>query len=232
VDYSRTELADRLAAGFAAGTLRGAARRRFETLLPAHPALRSALRGWQERLMPLTAAVPLEPAPARVWQGIESRLFAPVNTPPVALATPAGLSFWRGLAGFASITAIAFALLLANPAPALPPVVVVLSASPAAAGAGPRPSIVASISGDGRALVTRPLVNVGVTVDRALELWAIPPGGAPRSLGLISARGQTLALKGQQLQGADTLAVSLEPAGGSPTGQPTGPVLYSGKFNL
>ena len=41
-----------------------------------------------------------------------------------------------------------------------------------------------------------------------------------------------MALRGKVLAGADTLAVSLEPAGGSPTGQPTGPILYAGKFSL
>ena len=99
-------------------------------------------------------------------------------------------------------------------------------------GARAAPSFVASISGDGRALVARPLVDVAVRPDRALELWAIPAGGAPRSLGVISARGDTLAIKGKALEGADSLAVSLEPPGGSPTGAPTGPVLYTGKLTL
>ena len=49
MDYSRPELADRLAADYVAGTLRGAARRRFEALLPAHPLLRDAVRDWQGR---------------------------------------------------------------------------------------------------------------------------------------------------------------------------------------
>ena len=44
MDYSRPELADRLAAEYVAGTLRGPARRRFETLLPAHATLRAATR--------------------------------------------------------------------------------------------------------------------------------------------------------------------------------------------
>ena len=61
MDYGRSELADRLAAGYVAGTLRGPARRRFESLLPAHAGLRTAVRDWQQRLMPLTATLaPLE----------------------------------------------------------------------------------------------------------------------------------------------------------------------------
>ena len=56
MDYSRPDLADRLAAGYVAGTLRGPARRRFEALLPAHPSLRGAVPDWQDRLIPLTSA--------------------------------------------------------------------------------------------------------------------------------------------------------------------------------
>ena len=67
MDYGRPELADRLAAAYVAGTLRGPARRRFEALLPAHPMLRGAVRDWQARLMPLTAGLAPEPPSPQVW---------------------------------------------------------------------------------------------------------------------------------------------------------------------
>ena len=110
--------------------------------------------------------------------------------------------------------------------------IVVLSATGAATGATAPASFIASISGDGRALVTKPLVQVGLAPDHTLELWAVPPQGAPRSLGLISADGATVLKKGAALAGATSLAVSLEPPGGSPTGAPTGPILYAGKLTL
>jgi anti-sigma-K factor RskA len=75
MDYGKPTLADALAAEYVAGTLRGPARRRFETLLPSHPALQSAVRAWQSRLMPLTAVLPPEPPSPQVWQGIEGRLW-------------------------------------------------------------------------------------------------------------------------------------------------------------
>ncbi len=241
MDYSRPELADRLAAEYAAGLLRGPARRRFEALLPAHPALRSAVQAWQDRLMPLTATIaPQAPSPA-VWAKIEARIRGAAT--PAATAIPpaeAGwwrqLAFWRGISAFAGVAALTLGLMVANPGPALPPVVVVLSptAPPPGTPAGAiiPASFVASISGDGRAVVTRPLTNVALQSDRVLELWAAAGTGAPRSLGLIAADGATVVRKAVLPKGTDHLAVSLEPPGGSPTGAPTGPVLYYGKLTL
>jgi anti-sigma-K factor RskA len=231
MDYSRAVLADHLAAEYVSGSLRGPARRRFEALLPAHPGLRAAVREWQSRLMPLTVSIEPRKPPAAVWKRIEARIGG-ANPPPARTSWWSQLALWRGVSAFASIAAIGLAVLLSSPGPAQPPVVVVLSATGAAGGAVVPASFVASISGDGRALVTRPLVNVSLQADRALELWALPGSGGPRSLGLISASGATVVKKGKVLEGATGLAVSLEPAGGSPTGAPTGPVLYVGKLQI
>ncbi|MCG2601060.1 MAG: anti-sigma factor [Achromobacter sp.] len=64
--------------------------------------------------------------------------------------------------------------------------------------------------------------------DKALELWAIPPGQAPQSVGLVSPEGLTALRRAQGLAGVQQLAITLEPPGGSPTGAPTGPVIMSG----
>lgn len=250
MDYGRPDLADRLAAAYVAGTLRGPARRRFEALLLAHPALRAARLAWQERLMPLTLVIePVQPPPA-VWQKIEARIgglagVASATTSASAARSPSAsssgdtprgwwmqLAFWRGLSAIAGVAALSLAVLLMNPGPVQAPIVVVLSAAtPNATGITPA-SFVASISGDGRALVTKPLVNVSMEANRALELWSVPAAGAPRSLGLISSSGATVVRKGKVLDGTAALAVSLEPPGGSPTGAPTGPILYVGKLTL
>jgi len=231
MDYGRSDLADALAAAYVLGTMRGAARRRFEALLPAHVELRRATAAWQERLLPLTEAIdPVEP-PGEVWRRISDRLDRRKS---VATGAWQRLSFWRGLTAFASVAAIGLAVLLASPRPAAPPVVVVLAPTGAAASAAAAGPIVASISGDGTTLVTRPIVPVAAQPDRSLELWAVPTDGSgPRSLGVLpTGAGATVALRGKVLAGVDTLAVSVEPRGGSPTGKPTGPIVYAGKFSL
>jgi anti-sigma-K factor RskA len=232
MDYSRPDLAERLAADYVAGTLRGAARRRLEALLPAHAGLRAAVQAWQARLMPLTAAIPPQQPSPQVWRRIEARLGG--AAPPAApLRWWAQLAFWRGLAAIASVAALSLAVLLASPGPAQPPIVVVLNAATPPAGGGVVPaSFVASISGDGRAVVTRPLVDVALPPQRVLELWAAAGSQPPRSLGLISERGATVVRQARLPAGTDHLAVSLEPPGGSPTGAPTGPVLYVGRLGI
>jgi anti-sigma-K factor RskA len=146
------------------------------------------------------------------------------------------LDVWRATSLVTSVAAVALALTLAAPRPALPPIVVVLSApapiSPAASGERESAAFVASISADGRSMVTKPLSRVSLQADRSLELWALPPQGAPRSLGVISTSQATVVERGQLLRGTDAFAVTLEPAGGSPSGAPTGPVLYVGKLVL
>lgn len=238
MDYGRPSLADALAAQYVAGTLRGRARSRFETLLPSHPALQHAVRDWQDRLMPLTGALPPEPPSPAVWQGIEARLWPaePAAARTAAAAPGSGwqrLAWWRGLAGFASIAALSLAVLLANPpAPQAPVVVVLQSTGKDGAVVG---NVVASFSGDGRAVTARTLTPVSVAQDKSLQLWWATVDGPPQSLGLIKPDGATVlpkdllpgGLKGSQL---DHMAVSVEPPGGSPTGKPTGPVIFYGKL--
>ncbi len=235
MDYANKLLADALAAEYVAGTLRGGARRRFEALLPGHPVLRAAVAEWQDGLMPLTAVLEEQAPPANTWNRIEQRLW-----PTAASAAPAAplpwwraLGFWRAASGFATVAAVSLAVLLARPDTPQPPVMVVLQPTgngPALAG-----SVVASFSADGRAAVARPVMPVALETDRTLELWWAPLEGKPKSLGLIRGDGVTVlrpgalpgGLKGSAI---DHMAVSVEPSGGSPTGQPTGPVVFYGKL--
>jgi anti-sigma-K factor RskA len=229
----RPERIDALAAEYVAGTLRGGARRRFEALRASHPQVEAAVQRWEQRLLPLAEAVPPQEPPLRVWRGIEQRLWPQ----PGVGAPDRRLSFWRGASALLGAVVLSLAVLLARvPAP-VPPVIVVLQGTGAAADF--TGGFVAGIGGDGRSLVARPLQPVALPADRVLELWAVPPegGGPPRSLGLLRGDGPTVLarerlprelLKG----GAAALAVSVEPPGGSPTGTPTGPVVYAGALRL
>lgn len=223
MDYSRPELAEKLAAEYALGVLRGGARRRFERLLPAHPGLADALAAWQQRLQPLAVPVaPVQP-PARVWAAVQRRLFGE----PQRWWQRLGL--WQGFAGSATVGALALALLLMQPIPVQPPLVIVLNTTEAGAGIL-KTGFVASVSADGGALVLKPLGALSLEQGRALELWAVPGQGAPRSLGLVSTAAATTVLRQQLLKNTAAFAVSLEPAGGSPTGAPTGPIVSAGSI--
>lgn len=224
MDYSRPSLVERLAAEYALGTLRGGARRRFERLLPAHPALARALQQWQARLQPLADPVAPVEAPARVWSAVQRRLFGePVKAP----SWWQRLGLWQGFAGVATAGALAFAVLLSQPLPVQPPIVIVMNSTEAGAGVV-KAGFVASVSADGAALVLKPLGELTVEQGRALELWAVPGKGAPRSLGMVSTGQATTLLRAHLLQDTAAFAVSVEPSGGSPTGAPTGPIISAG----
>ena len=107
------------------------------------------------------------------------------------------------------------------------PIVVVL------AGPDAKPALLATLDRRDRTLTVKAVGAAPVPPDRSLELWMLPDGAPPRSLGVIPATGVgrvTLpALPDVALANVPALAVSLEQAGGSRTGAPQGPVLYTGK---
>ncbi len=227
MDYGRRELADRLAAEYVLGTLRGPARRRLEALLPAHPALREAVSAWQSRLLPLAEVVPPVAPDAIVWQRLQSRLFGDTAAPARWWQR---LALWQGVSALAMAGVVGLAVLQIAPRDDVAPIVVVL-ASAEVGGAMPA-SFVASLSGDGSTLVLKPVQVGAIGSARSFELWAVPASGAPRSLGLVSAsNGATVRRAGLLLDTA-AFAVSVEPQGGSPTGAPTGPIVALGKLQL
>jgi anti-sigma-K factor RskA len=222
------ERADAIAAEYVLGTLSSRVRSRIARLVAIDPRWGDAVRAWEERLLPLAESLAGVSPPARVWAAIESRIRGRASTEGTPGSIWSNLGLWRGLtlAGFA--TALALAVVILTPPREAPneTLVAVL------AGQDARPALVASADRSGRILTVKAILPVQPGADRALELWALPASGNPRSLGLIPASGLArLALPGPAgtaLQNIPALAVSLEPAGGSPTGLPTGPVLYSG----
>lgn len=219
MNYQTPALRRALAADYAIGLMSAAARRRFEQLLLDDAALRAELAQWQESLASLTETLPEQPVPDRVWQAITARI------DPQELHVPAKRPFWNWLrltAAICSIAVLVFLGSLYNRDDARYRATLL--------NANAQPALKVEAHAD--YLQVEPLTLAAVGPDRSLELWAIPADGKPISLGVIPAGGKgkvelseaQKVLIGQPI----ALAVSLEPKGGSPTGQPTGPVLYQG----
>ena len=219
-------LAAELALGLLAHDQRGPAEARLRT----DPAFAAAHDRWREHATAFTAGFDEAPPPA-VWDAIAARL--PANE--VADVPLARLRIWQGLAGVAAAAAIVLGVLLARPAPSPPAPVVVNAPAPLVAVlSDPKRDAVVTVSVD-RASHTLAVAPARLDPGSGdAELWVIPADGTPRALGLVAARQRaTLRLAPAiafAVRPGSTLAVSLEPRGGSPTGLPTGPVILTGKF--
>ena len=227
----RSARLDALAAAYALGTLGPRSRRRLADVAKRDAVVAAAIREWEWRLAALADGSPgIDPSP-EVWERLRSRLgFTDVARDPEGTPSSwwASLALWRGLAvaGFALAFALAISLLAPSDRP-LESVVVVL------AGPDAKPALIATADRGSRFLTVKAVAELGIARDRALELWMLPDGRPPQSLGLIPATGiERVPLRapaGAALQNIPALAVSLEPPGGSLTGAPTGPVLYTGR---
>lgn len=193
---------------------------------------------WQARFAPLfDEIVPLE-APEDTWSKIDQRI---AGQPGQVYQLTRRVRFWRRIAATAAAAAAVSAAALfmfSTPqrapqdptmAPASAPLLVASLASEAGA-----TSLAVTFAPSQREIVIAP-GRVSGEANRAHELWLIPPGGAAISLGTIEPSGvqrrQLAPTVASQVASGATIALSLEPAGGSPTGAPTGPVLAAGTLN-
>jgi anti-sigma-K factor RskA len=256
------ELADRLAAAYGLGTLRGGARRRFEAQARRSPALRAAALAWQERFAAMTELQLGEAPSPNVWKRIQIDL-ANERRPGAVTAEPRSqrwgraLRWWRGAAfagGLATAAAVGVTVYLAGEVEQRESQLAQVDRSretlsrqnvqlAAQLQAQPAIQYVAVLADDRSAaslLVTFDPSHNTLTLkrlgafqegpDKSLQLWALPPSGAPRSLGVLGAEPVIkLTAAESQVRQVPTLAVSLEPRGGVPSERgPTGPVLFKG----
>lgn len=227
MNYDYPELRDLLAGQYVLGQLHGQVRARFERLLLGRPDYARAVAVWEERLVPLTQAVaPVKP-PRRIWRRVSRQIHAEAGR-----GRPRrGLSRWYGNSGFAlaGVAAAAFLVVLG-----------LYLSRPSMTPAPSRVAVISTAKGSPRWVITirnkrmqmRAVGQVSAPAGKSYELWMLPAHGAkPVSLGLLPASGRASeALSARMLvalKSANGLAVSVEPAGGSPTGQPTGPVVYT-----
>lgn len=249
--HRHPELLDRLAAAHALGLLRGGALRRFEALARAHAPVRAAALIWQSRVAGLTELQPEADVPPAVWTRVSNlmqaereqhAMTAARHAPPARGGWWRSLGWWRGAAGAGALTTVLAVVVALNLREQMGAQIDSLQAS---LQNQPQVSYVAVLSDEqtrASLLVTfdprqnrLTLQRVGSyreAADKSLQLWALPPGGAPRSLGVLAHDQQPrLALDAAALQAVPALAISLEPLGGVPSaGGPTGPVLFKGEL--
>jgi anti-sigma-K factor RskA len=226
---SETEDIDMLAAEYALGTLPADERAAVEQRVRTDASLAAAIEAWEQRLGPLAETVPPREVPAGVWEKIEGRISGSQGN---VISLQRRLSRWRAGAIAASALAASLAILvgvreLTSPAPDKM-LVAVLQKDPQS------PAFLVSVDLDKRQLTIRP-VAAKPQEGKSYELWLVHDDlKTPRSLGVVGDKpvtvGPTLTSYAPGVIKDATLAISLEPQGGSPTGQPTGPVLWSGKL--
>ena len=226
MNYQHPELRERLAAEYALGTLRGLARRRFERVLAADPGLRDQVQAWELRLSLLAESAPAVVPPPRVWQRIEQRLGPAPARAGVLSRWWNSLGFWRG-AGLLAMAATAALVLYIAAEPAPQPgtnyVAVLIDAEK-------NPILVARFDAESRELRVRDLRPVATDPAHSRELWIVPAGGTPKSLGLVEDnKTKTVTLSADQAAAVEKaiLAISREDPGGSKSGAP-GEVLFTG----
>ncbi len=218
-----------VAAEYVLGVLGPAERRQAQQRLTHDQAFAGEVAFWEERLGTFAdAVVPVAP-PERAW----SRIARAIRMPDPSNARESlwqSLMFWRSFAiGSAALAAASIGALtfIAISPVSRPPLLATLGASSG------QPNFVAAVNAGGTSLYVVPAALL-TSDQRAMELWLIPAGDRPHSLGLIEP-GRPVRLDVPRdlmarITADATLAVSMEPPGGSPTGQPTGPVIASGKL--
>ncbi|HKR19756.1 MAG TPA: anti-sigma factor [Stellaceae bacterium] len=214
---------DVLAGEYVLGLLEPAARQEVEAALAGNAMLRDAVAFWEAKLHPLASlASPAEP-PADGWDAIVVRLDSDARqgAAPRIWNRP---ELWRWTAaGFAAIAAALALYIALMPIPPAARYVAVLHAPQQG-----QAEWLATTDKDG--LTIRAVAAQQPPADHAFELWAIVPGMArPQPLGVIPADGiLRIATVPADVRSGTTLAISVEPPGGSPTGLPTGPVVFVG----
>lgn len=258
------ELLDRLAASYALGTLRGGARRRFETLAREHAAVRASALVWQTHWSGLAELQELAQPDAAVWKRIDNLVQADKAAQAMqatraaaqgepALPVSAGpggwlrsLLLWRGAAAAGALATLVAVVVgvqvngglrassgaqiaeLRQQLQAAPQIqyVAVLADDKAAA------SMLVTFDPKNNRLALQRVGGFQESADKSLQLWALPPAGGPRSLGVLGQEKLLNLTAGEvDVRQVPALAISLEPRGGVPSaGGPTGPVLFKGEL--
>jgi anti-sigma-K factor RskA len=226
MNYERSELLDPVAAAYVVGSLRGRARTRFERLCRELPAALRARQRWEERLLPIALSIPPVTPRSNLLPGIRARLnLAAPGASPTAGVTRRR---WLSLAAAASILMVVgiIARLVFFPGITWQPM--------ATLALNNAPTWSVERSADNSRILMRTTGRPAPGTDKDYELWLLPveTGASPVSLGVMPRSGTSeLRLNDRQralMAAVKTLAITLEPLGGSPSGLPTGAVVSTG----
>ena len=247
-------LMEQLAASYALGTLRGGARRRFETLARDNALLRATALLWQSRMSSVAELQPQIAPSAAVWKRIENLINADKQaaamqaararpTPAVAAGWWASLGLWRGATAAGALMAVAAVVTGMNASTRVEQLSAEVAKLSGKLAATPEIQYVAVLADDkssasmlvtfdpkSNKLVLKRVGGFKEQADKSLQLWALPPGAGPKSLGVLGSDPVVrLTAAGSDVREVPTLAISLEPKGGVPAGSgPSGPVLFKG----
>lgn len=231
MNYQQEQLRNALAAEYVLGTLSGPARKRFQQLMMESQSIREATWVWEQHLNGLGEKLePVEPSP-NVWKNIQYRLgMSPPRTTPVTHLNRAAKRFWQSTALVATAAAFILAILIVRQdlpkdtfIPETREVAIFVDTESA-------PLWLIDITQDNIEIQTTS--NLEVKSNNDYQLWMVAKDGRPPiSLGILPQKGKITLPKHVQFDQLDiaALAVSLEPLGGSPNGQPT-TVLYTAEL--
>ena len=228
-------LQEKLAAEYVLGTLRGGARRRFQTWLQGDAHLQQMVRDWEQRLMPMVEFAKASPPRESVWQSIATGIQS-VQASRLSLTSFFNsLGFWRSVSAMATVAVLVLAVVVQNRNDTTS-----LANNYVATLSDEQSQAVAVVSSDVKAkqivlrFVKSPFQDL--PKDKSLELWSIAKNGKIRSLGLLAADAKAGVLRISlpaevEVDTPDLLAISLEPKGGSGNPEkPSGPILFKGNW--
>ena len=212
---------DPVAGEYVLGTLPYDERRAFGRRLMADPQAVAAVAAWRVRLAGLDDLAPEIPPQPELWR----RILAAIE--PRAANDNRGRGGWRAAAVAAALTAMVTSGLAVTgwQRPVEQPLSAVATLTPG----GATPALLVTWHAESGRYDVRPIA-LPTTPGRARQLWLIADGANPKSLGLVGPGARTIEHAALRPGTDPTTAISDEPAGGSPTGQPTGAVILSGKL--
>jgi anti-sigma-K factor RskA len=227
--YDNPELRRRLAAEYALGTLRGAARRRFERLLVRDADLHALVALWEERLARMAwDAAPVARVPPANWRAIEARIGAPATT---SRGLWQSVAFWRGLGLAATTVAVALLILpvgIRTPGPEPMPERIAMIAESGGESTG---WLITAAAG-GRHLSARALAPPEMPEGEVCVLWLVWPDGTVRVVGVLPEYGEAvLPAPGMDRPPYQArVTVTIERASDLPWSAPTGPQVFQGPW--